>query len=193
MVGAIHFSREYKKEDMGEKTMNSRGTSYVSSEDSSITGRWQLLNTRSKGFKLDQGWRCTFGSFQHGGWAAARPRVPSLPEHALGLCLSCHFLPSFSLPKSHSGLRSEIPTSYQSQAASLSSLAQCEQLEIGTGPPLSCALTPGEVYMVGAHSVSMKPIWRIGFTSSLDKGESVHFFPALHPENILIVLLCHVF
>lgn len=67
MVGAIHFSREYKKEDMGEKTMNSRGTSYVSSEDSSITGRWQLLNTRSKGFKLDQGWRCTFGSFQHGG------------------------------------------------------------------------------------------------------------------------------
>ena len=80
----------------------------------------------------------TFGSFQHGGWAAARPRVPSLPEHPLGLCLSCHFLPSFSLPKSHSGLRSEIPTNYQNQTASLSSSAQCEQLEIGTGPPLSC-------------------------------------------------------
>lgn len=193
MVGAIHFSREYKKEDMGEETMNPRWTSYVLSEDSSMTGRWRLLNTRSKGFKLRQGWRCTFGSFQHGGWAAARPRVPSLPEHPLGLCLSCHFLPSFSLPKSHSGLRSEIPTNYQNQTASLSSLAQCEQLEIGTGPHLSCALTPGEVHTVGAHSVSRKPIWRIGFAPSLDKGESVHFFPALYPENILFVLLCHVF
>lgn len=67
MVGAIHFSREYKKEDMGEETMNPRWTSYVLSEDSSMTGRWRLLNTRSKGFKLRQGWRCTFGSFQHGG------------------------------------------------------------------------------------------------------------------------------
>lgn len=92
--------RIQKKEDMGEKTMNSRWTSYVSSEDNSMTGRWQLLNTWSKGFKLHQGWRCTFGSFQHGGWAAARPstippRTPSGPLLVLSLSA---FLQSAKIP-----------------------------------------------------------------------------------------------
>ena len=48
MAGTIHHSREYKEEDMGEKIVNSRWTSYVSSGDACMTGRWQLLNTRSR-------------------------------------------------------------------------------------------------------------------------------------------------
>lgn len=135
-------------------------------------------------------WKLSIGQL-----SCSQAKVPSLPEQRLGFAS----LVPLSLPSV-----GQSPIQGLGQKPSWLPKSNCFFALFGTlwttwnRDWVSLILCPnthhiGEVPTVGAQSVSVEPIWRMSFTCSLDRADSVHSSPVLHPQNVPFVLLCAMF